>query len=187
MDYETFTTEFLDYLKKMTKKLSIEQSKKLIQANLEEDSNVITMEKFINDLIDIVFQTSKDKFGVIKKAFKHESMATVYRYFKNSTVMIKAVEADNKYALEWFLSMKVSPYSQDENSMTALMYVVQKTNDLNNAARVITTNTRYPMSYDYTRKFDSFIKILGSDKNILTKKIIMEEQHYFTLLIKKME
>ena len=77
------------------------------------------MDKFINDLIDVVVQTSKDKFGVIKKALKHESMATVYRYFKNSTVIIKAVEADNKYALEQLLSMKVSLYCQDENGMTA--------------------------------------------------------------------
>jgi len=49
------------------------------------------------------------------------------------------------------------------------------------------SNTRYPMSYDYTSKFHSFIKTLGSDKKKLTKKIIMEEQHYFTFLLIKME
>jgi len=69
MDYETFVTEFLDTLRNNNKKAHslIEQNKLLIQTNLEENSNVITIDKFVNDLIDIVIQTSINKFDIIKK------------------------------------------------------------------------------------------------------------------------
>jgi len=152
MDYETFVTEFLDALRNNNKKaLSlIEQNYLLIQTNLGEDSKVITIDKFVNDLIDIVIQTSKNKFDVIKKTLKHDSMATVYRYFKNSNVMIRAVEANNKYALKWLISMNVNPYVKDENGMTVLMHVVQKANVLKN-------------------DLNSFIKIFGSDKNCINQ------------------
>jgi len=152
MDYETFVTEFLDALKNNNKKaLSlIEENKSLIQENLEEDCSVTTIDKFINDLIDIVIQTPKNKFDVIKKVLKHNNMATVYSYFKNSNVMIRAVEANNNYALKWLISMNVSPYVKDENGMTVLMHVVQKANVLKN-------------------NLCSFIKVFGSDKNCINQ------------------
>jgi len=90
------------------------------------------MDKFINDLINVVVQTPKNKFDAIKSTLKHNSMATVYCYFKNSHVMIKAVQANNKHALKWLISMNVSSYIQDENGMTILMYSVEKTNILTN-------------------------------------------------------
>jgi len=149
MNYESFVTELLDALKYNDKNAIklIEQNKKLIETHLEDGCSYITMDKFINELIDVIIQIYKNKFDAIKKVLKHENMATVYRNFKNSVAMIRAVKADNKYALKWLISMKVSPYVQDETGMTVLMYVVQK-----------------PIF-----EFDSFIKPLTYDRRYINQ------------------
>jgi len=147
MNYETFVTEFLDALRNNNKYAIslIEQNEKLIQANLDENCNVITMDKFINDIIDIVVNSSSKKYDVIKKALKHKSMAAVYRSFKNSVAMIKAVEANNTNALDWLLSMKISYTVKDENGMNVLMHVVQN------------------------RDLSSYVKTFASDKTCLNQ------------------
>jgi len=156
MNYETFVTELLDALRNNNKHAIslIEQNEKLIQANLDEKCNVITMDKFINDIIDIVVDNSIKKYDVIKKTLKHKSMAVVYRNFNNSIAMIKAVEANNTKALDWLLSLKVSPTVQDENGMNVLMHVVQN------------------------RDLNSYVKTFASDKTCLNQ----EDDHGRTAL-----
>jgi len=68
-------------------------------------------------------------------------MTKVYQHFKNSVVMIRAVQMENKHAFKWLKSMRVSPYVQDENGMNVLMHMVRK---------------RFT--------FDSYIKTFASDK-----------------------
>jgi len=144
MDFETFVTKFLDALRNNNKcALSlIEQNEQLIQANLVENCNVITMNKFINDINDIVVHNSKKDYDIIKKALKHKNMTTVYICFRNSNVMIKAVEENNKEALDWLLFMKVSPTVKDENGMTVLMHVVQN-KDLNSYIKTFASDKTY--------------------------------------------
>jgi len=127
MNYDNLVDEILINLKANNKNaLSlIKENEIIINENLGKDAKLSTINSFIEKLIDVVIKTEKNKFDALKLAFKYKSMSTVYRYFKESCVMIKAIEEGNKYALEWLQSMDISPYVQDENGMTALMHAIQ--------------------------------------------------------------
>jgi len=145
MDYESFTNEFFLDLRNNNKHALtlLNENKKIIQEYLGKDANPVILDKFVNDLINVVIRTTKKKFSIIKSALNHYTMVTVYDRFKNSDVMIKAVQNDNKYALKWAKSMKVSSCVQDENGMNVLMYTVQN------------------------MKWDSFTKSFASDSKCL--------------------
>ncbi|ORX82168.1 ankyrin [Anaeromyces robustus] len=151
MDYNTFVTEFLLALKNNDKVAPslLDNNKKIIQENLGENTKIEIMDNFINLLINIIIKIEKKKkFSVIEKALKHNTMTTVYRYFQNSHVMIKAVEAENETALKCLMSMKVSPYVQDENGMNVLMYIL-----------------RSEQCYSYAKSFASDKKCLNQEDN----------------------
>ncbi len=127
MDYDNFVTEFLLALKNNDNSAItlLEVNKNIIRENLGEGANLETIDNFINYLNNYIVQNKKDNFDIVKKALKHDTMTTVYKYFINSNVMIKAVQTENKYALKWLQSMKVNPYVQDENGMNVLMHAIQ--------------------------------------------------------------
>jgi len=127
MDYDNFVTEFLLALKNNDKRALtlLEENKNIIGENLGENANLETIDNFINFLINNIVQNKNNNFDIIKKVLKHDTMTTVYKYFINSNAMIKAVQAENKNALKWLQSMKVSPYVQDENGMNVLMHAIQ--------------------------------------------------------------
>ncbi|ORX61273.1 ankyrin [Anaeromyces robustus] len=83
------------------------------------------MDSFINQLNNTIVKIGKKDFDAAKSALKHYTMINVLERFKNSCGMIRAIQADNKYALKWLQSMNVSPYVQDEEGMTVLMHAVQ--------------------------------------------------------------
>jgi len=126
MDFESFVTEFLIDLKNNNKNALklLDDNDKLIQGYLGEDSNPKTVDRFVQDLENVVVQINK--FNVIENVLHHKTMNHVYNCFKKSDVMVKAFKIENKNAVKWLQSMQISPYSQDEDGMNALMFAVQK-------------------------------------------------------------
>jgi len=98
--------------------------KKLIQAHLGEDGNQKTIDNFVFK-INIVVLKSKNNFGFIEKVLNHPFMKIVLENFKTSNILIEACKTVNKPATEWLITMKIDPYIQDDNGMTALMYAAK--------------------------------------------------------------
>jgi len=143
MNFEQFVTEILTDLKNNNNHALtlLNQNKELIQKNLGTDANIEVMDQFVCDLTNVVIQNTKNKFNIIENVLKHSTMTNVYQHFKNSKVMIKSVQMENKHAFKWLKLIGVSPYVQDENGMNVLMHMVRK--------KLI---------------FDSHIKTFASDK-----------------------
>jgi ankyrin repeat protein len=143
MNFESFANEFLYNLRKDDKQaISILNNNiKIVQEYLGDDANPKTMDHFVQDLVQIVIQTHKGKFGVIESALKHQAMANVYYHFKNSDVLIKAFQIENKHAIKWLFSMQVSPYVQDDDGRNALMFAAQNS-QWNNYIEQFATDTK---------------------------------------------
>jgi len=105
----------------------IDENKKLISEYLNDENNLTSIKEFINELYPIILKAKK--FTVIESVLKHPLFVKVLFEFRKSNVLIKACQDKlNKKALEWLLSMDISPSVQDEHEKTALMYAVQDKN-----------------------------------------------------------
>jgi len=135
MDYKTFETEFLLLLKKRDLKCIslIDENKRVIESNLGYHSDPKTLDKFVDQLGNIVIDIKnkllkmKNNFELIENVLNHPAFGKVREVFVNSNVLIKAVKNENKDAANWLITrMNINPKVQDENGMTALMIAAQK-------------------------------------------------------------
>ena len=126
MEFEEFRTEFFTDLKAKNKELllKIDSKKELLQENLGENANQETIDKFVEDINDIILQT-KRKFNLIEKILKKEVFSRVYATWKESEVLINACKNEKKSAIRWLLTTEINPSVQDKDGMTALMYAVK--------------------------------------------------------------
>jgi len=141
MEFENFQKDFLSQLKSRNKKCleTINNNKTLIQENLGERASLETLKNFvgcINDqivendsnLINIIIEGDtnilpfQNKYTLYEKSLKHPLFNNVLDTFKNSDVLVRACKVGNKNAAKWLLTMDVSPYIQDEEGKSALMY-----------------------------------------------------------------
>jgi ankyrin repeat protein len=148
MDFFNFQTEFLSQLKSNNKKCleTIEKNKILIQEYLGDYAYSENLNDFVNEINNIIVETDssiiniiveddknlmpfKNKFDLIEKVLKHPYFINVLNTFINSNVLIRACKTGNKSAVKWLLTMNVSPYLQDENGVSALMYAAQQNFD----------------------------------------------------------
>jgi len=122
MNFEQFETEFLIDLKKKKKSCisKLDKNRELLEANLGNEGNQKTINKFVNEIINLIFQTSK--FNLYEKALKHPTLVNVYTSFQNSEVLIEACKEKKKDILKWLITMSINPCIQDRNGATALMY-----------------------------------------------------------------
>eukprot|EP00833_Pecoramyces_ruminatium_P012910 jgi/Orpsp1_1/1186942/evm.model.d7180000054290.1 len=147
MNFENFVTELLLDLKNNNQHAItlLNENNQIIQENLGSSANPITLDRFIEDLNNVVIQNKQGKYDLIESVLKHNAMDNVYNHFKESNVMIKAIQSENKNALKWLQSMKVSPYVQDANGMNVLMHAIRN------------------------KKWDSFIKSFASDATLVNQ------------------
>jgi len=129
MDFISFKKQLLLDIENENKKCIsfIDENKKLISEYLNNENNVNPIKEFIDELYPIILKTKK--FTVIESVLKHPLFVKVLFEFRKSNVLIKACQDKlNKKALEWLLTMNISPFVQDEREKTALMYAVQNKN-----------------------------------------------------------
>jgi len=139
MDFGTFVTEFLLELKNNNKHALtlLNENGEMLKEYLNDEVNTKVLDSFVNDLSTLIVQTEEGKFKLIEKALKHKYLTSVYHHFKESRVMIKAVQSENKNALKWLKSMNVSLYVQDDDGMNVLMHMV-KNNKFNSSIKSFT-------------------------------------------------
>jgi len=143
MDFETFKTDFISQLKLKSQDCLelIEKNKELIQENLGNDANPETIKNFVNEINDVVVENENliniiidgkkklnvfsNKYELLNKVLTHPYFNKVLDVFNNSDVLIRACKDGNKNTIKWLLKMEVSPYVQDENGMSALMYAAK--------------------------------------------------------------
>lgn len=147
MDFNKFQTEFLTQLKSKNKKCleSIESNKTLIQENLGENADAEVIKNFVKELnevivenvenddhqINIIIEGNKNsthfqnKYELVEKVLKNPYFSRVLENFKDSDVLLRACKEGNKSAAKWLLTMNVTPYLQDEDGVSALMYAAK--------------------------------------------------------------
>jgi len=144
MDFNKFQKVFFSQLKTKNKKCleTIEANKILIEENLGENANPQVIKNFVDEInnfivgkgniINIIIDDGNktvtpfiNKFDLVKKVLNHPHFNKVLEVFNNSDVLIRACKEGNKSAAKWLLTMNVSPYTQDEDGMSALMYAAQ--------------------------------------------------------------
>lgn len=145
MEFNNFKKELLNSLiTNKTKKCLelIENNKELIKENLGDNGNLQTIKNFVDELNDTIVKNGNNnsnfitivvdkdnKYKLYEKVLKHPYFSRVYIEFKNSNILLRSCKTGNKTASKWLLTMDISPYLQDENGMTALMYAAIKNFD----------------------------------------------------------
>jgi len=144
MDFEKFQKDFLSQLKSKNKKclVMIEDNKELIKENLGDEANLKTLELFVDEINNIIVGNDNSlitiiidggdssilpfqkKYTLFEKVLKHPLFSRVLEIFRYSDVLIKACKFGNKSAAKWLLTMDISPYVQDEEGKSALMYAI---------------------------------------------------------------
>jgi len=132
MEFSEFENEFLLQLKaKKNKCLElIDMNKKLIEENLGDHADLKKLDKFVDGINNIILVTEnnimKTNFKLFEKVLKHPYFNRVLSTFNNSDILVKACKVENKDVAKWLLSnMDVSPYIQDEDGVSALMYAAK--------------------------------------------------------------
>jgi len=130
MDFDSFKTDLLVALKKNKKDFlrKFEANQQLIQANVGEEGDQKTIDRFVKDIINTLFIAKK--CSIFEKFLKHPFFFKVYESFKNSEVLIEACKRNNKDVLKWLITMDINPCVQDENGMTALMHASKSSQQL---------------------------------------------------------
>jgi len=141
MDFDKFQKEFISQLKSRNKKCleTIDNNKALIQENLGDNASSETLKSFVNSINDTIVEYDKNlihiiiegdtnilpfhnKYTLYEKVLKHPLFNKVLDTFKNSDVLVRSCKVGNRNAAKWLLTMNVSPYVQDEEGKSALMY-----------------------------------------------------------------
>jgi len=132
MEFSELESKFLLQLKSNDNKCikTIEKNKKLVEEYLGKNANPTGINNFVDGFNNIVVEAKKsivkNPLKLFEKVLKHPLFSQVLITFNNSDVLIKACKVGNKDVIKWLLSsMKVSPYVQDKDGMSALMYAAQ--------------------------------------------------------------
>jgi len=134
MDFSTFENELILMLKNKDEKCLkfIDSNRDLIEKNLGSDANPKTIGNFIEKIGNVIINTKnkliqlKSNYDLIGKVLNHPYLSNVKEAFIKSRVLIEACKVGNKDAVKWLLSnMNVSPYVQDDDGMTCLMYAAK--------------------------------------------------------------
>jgi len=99
----------------------------IIKANLVGEENLPKIKEFIDQLIDVIIDCKK--FNLIESTLKNSNFEDVLKEFKKGKSLIRTCQiGTNRDAIKWILTMGVDINAQDENGMSAIMYVVQNCN-----------------------------------------------------------
>jgi len=129
MNYESFEAEFLKELRGKNKKCLniLNENKKLIEEYLGEKGNPKTVHHMVENINDIIISETKEKnYSLYEKVLKHEAFTNVYSVFKDSNILVKACQNENKPLAKWLITtMDINTCVQDDEGMSALMYAVK--------------------------------------------------------------
>ncbi|ORX73410.1 ankyrin [Anaeromyces robustus] len=121
MDYKSLETKILDKLQRNKKcDKVIKENNKLIKEYFIDVKDSSILKNFINNLNEVVLNSKK--YGEIEKFLKHPAMTQVLEAFRNSDILIRALQNKNKSAAKWLLTMNVNTNVRDKLGRTALMY-----------------------------------------------------------------
>lgn len=125
MDIKEFEDKFLLEIKNNDKECikTIESNEKIIQLNFNEKPE--NLKTFVEKINDIIINENINDFSVIEDALKHPLFEKIYNEFKESKILIRACQEENKKVLQWLLTMNIKRYIQDKNGMTALMHAAE--------------------------------------------------------------
>lgn len=118
MNWQKFEEKFLSKVEgnQSCSKL-INENQKLINEFLVKDST--TIKNFVNKFNEAILKAKK--FKEIEKALKNPAFTEVYYAFKESDILIKACENQNKDAAKWLSTMGINPLVCDKKKRNALM------------------------------------------------------------------
>jgi len=132
MSFSDFEINFLSQLKNKDDSClkTIHQYEIVIQQNLGSNFDQIIMDKFIDNINDIIININSslisNSYTLVEKALKEPAFNQVLASFRNSDILIKACKYGNKNTAKWLLNMGINPCKQDENDKTALMYAAEQ-------------------------------------------------------------
>jgi ankyrin repeat protein len=147
MDFNKFQTEFLSLLKSKNKKCleTIETNETIIKEKLGENGDPQVLKNFVDEINNFIVEddnlinifvdgnnstsTTANKFDLVSKVLNHPLFSNVLQVFNDSDVFIRACKEGNGSAAKWLLTTNVSPYTQDSDGMSALMYAAQQNFD----------------------------------------------------------
>jgi len=143
MEYSEFEKKLLSQLKNDDQDSinTLLNNRKLIQEYLQNTEKPIHIKSLVDGINDIVIN-KQNNFDTIEKVLTTESMKCVLSEFRNSNVMLAACKKNNISAVKWLLQMKINPYIQDENGMTALMHAA-KNNLISIFPQLVNENDKY--------------------------------------------
>ncbi|ORX73409.1 ankyrin [Anaeromyces robustus] len=121
MDYKSLETKILDKLQRNKKcDKVIKENNKLIKEYFIDVKDSSILKDFINKLNEVILNSKK--YGEIEKFLKHPAMTQVLGAFRDSDILIRALQNKNKSVAKWLLTMNVNTNVRDKLGRTALMY-----------------------------------------------------------------
>ncbi|KAG4093659.1 ankyrin [Neocallimastix lanati (nom. inval.)] len=129
MEINTFISELILNLKDNNKNCVklLEKNTKIIKKYLAEDGNPKIIVEFIREVNNMIL-SNKCQFNILEMVLKNENLKYIYSEFKKSDILIQACKLGKIEVVKWLLTMDISPYVQDKEGMTALMYSVKNKN-----------------------------------------------------------
>lgn len=128
MSSTNIENDFISSLRNNSYSQFINENISFFQNNLGSDVDSYEMKKFIGQLVNLINDKSFSKYSAVEKALNNPALKYVLEAFRNSDVLVKAFDMENKNAVKWLLSMDINPLVQDEDGRTAIMVAAEKGN-----------------------------------------------------------
>jgi len=127
MSFELFAAELFKSLGKDNKDsiIILETNNKLVKEYLTEKGNKKIVDKFVQDINDVILTKKNNNFSIIEQILLHPLLSYVFTVFKDSDVMINACKYELVDTVKWLLRMDINPFVQDKEGKIALMYAVK--------------------------------------------------------------
>eukprot|EP00833_Pecoramyces_ruminatium_P009423 jgi/Orpsp1_1/1183455/evm.model.c7180000085278.1 len=120
--------DFISSLRNNSYSQFINENISFFQNTLGSDVDSYVMKKFIGQLVNLINDKSFSKYSAVEKALNNPALKYVLEAFRNSDVLVKAFDMENKNAIKWLLNMDINPLVQDEDGRTAIMVAAEKGN-----------------------------------------------------------
>jgi len=120
-----FESELLNELRNNSKNSvnTIENNQKIIREFYEKDSTFT--KNFVQKLNNTLLSTKIEDYSLVDKVLGHPSFTKVLSQFRESDILIRACDENNKDLVKWLLTKDINLGLQDQNGRTALMYAAQ--------------------------------------------------------------
>jgi len=121
MDYNSFEIKILDKLQRRKKcDKVIKENVKLVREYFINPYSIQVRKNFINKLNDVILKSKK--YDEIEKFLKHPAMTEVLTIFRQSDILVRALQDKNKTTVKWLLTMDIDTSVRDKLGRIALMY-----------------------------------------------------------------